>query len=256
MVKNNFTLNDYKELLSYFKKTHRFMTFSEYFNHPEEKKTILLRHDIDISLEKANEMATIESLNSVKATYFILFSSPFYNVFDKESIDILKNIKTLGHEIGLHYDVDLIQQVKGDTYSFLQAQAILLNEIIGDEVFSIAMHNPSISGDDIFTNTKFINAYDDIFIKDMAYYSDSCGAWRNNFIKCFQNNTFPQKIQLAIHPIHYRENELSRWDNLKETSTHKINDIKNQIGMIEEIWRNHSGVKEHEQRLLSIKKNN
>lgn len=78
--------------------------FSNYVNCHEFDKTIIMRHDVDMSLNKALEFAKLEYDNNIKSTYFVLISTNFYNVFSKESRDILNEIRALGHDIGLHFD--------------------------------------------------------------------------------------------------------------------------------------------------------
>ena len=149
-MKQNFTLESYQELLRYFKQTHNFTLFKDY-NEADERKTVLLRHDIDYSLKHAYEVAKLEAEMGIKSTYFLLFSSPFYNMLDEENIALAKEISKLGHEIGLHYDVTVMS--KGNhknPQSLFDAEVKLLSILIDGQVESIAMHNPSISGEDIF----------------------------------------------------------------------------------------------------------
>lgn len=79
-------------------------SFADYLNYSNFNKAVILRHDVDFSLEKALEMAEIEKKEEVQSTYFILLSTNFYNIFSKESCDIIKKIQSLGHNIGLHFD--------------------------------------------------------------------------------------------------------------------------------------------------------
>ena len=255
-MKNNFTLNDYIELLQYFNKTHEFITFSEYEKKSATNAIILLRHDIDFSLEKALSMAIIEAELGIKSTYFILFSSPFYNVLDDDNIEIVGKIKELGHEIGLHYDVSIIARGnKKSPLSLLNAQVNILKELTGNQISSIAMHNPSTSGKDIFRHTNYINSYDDKFLKGMAYFSDSCMAWRNDFIKSMELNNFPSKIQLVIHPFVWSEIELNRWDKLDQFVTIKIQEMENKGELTGKLWKNHTGVIEHDLRNSNMENN-
>ena len=251
-MKNNFTILNYSELLKYFKKTHNFVLFKEYENSNEDN-IILLRHDIDFSLKHALTIAELESSLGIKSTYFLLFSSPFYNILDSENIEIAKKLISLGHEVGLHYDVNVFLQGNAkDPNPLFHAQIEMLSVLIDMPVTSIAMHNPSISGEDLFRNTEYINVYDKSFVKDIAYFSDSCMAWRNNFIDHLENNTFPKKFQFLIHPILWTEKELDRYVKLDEFLQSKNEENNKEIEFTKNLWRNHSGVIEHEQRIHGI----
>jgi hypothetical protein len=249
-MKNNFTLEDYAVLLKYFSKNHDYTTFSEYQKKSTHDPIILLRHDIDFSTEQGLKMAKIEADLGIKSTFFLLFSSPFYNLLDDDNIHIVRQIRELGHEIGLHYDVSIIEKGnKRDPLSLLNAQASILGELSGCNISSIAMHNPSISGNDIFRNTDYMNVYDDKFVKNMAYFSDSCMAWRNDFIEHLALNNFPSRIQLLIHPILWSEKELNRWDKLDEFILMKIKVMENTGEMVKGMWKKHSGVIENDSRI-------
>ena len=49
-------------------------------------------------------MAKIENELGISTTYFFQVHSEFYNILERYSSDILLEIKTLGHHIGLHFD--------------------------------------------------------------------------------------------------------------------------------------------------------
>lgn len=252
MMKNNFTLKNYTELLQRLGKNHEYITFSEYGNKSANDAIILLRHDLDYSLKHALKMAILEADLGIKSTYFFLFSSSFYNILDEVNIQIATQIRKLGHEIGLHYDVGVIEKGnKKAPLSLLHAQANILGNITDSRILSITMHNPSTAGNDIFRNANYVNAYEDKFVKGMAYFSDSCMSWRNRFIEHLKLNNFPPKMQLLIHPIMWSVKELNRWDKLDDLILANIKEMKNKGEIIKELWRNHAGVIEHDSRILN-----
>ena len=66
------------------------------YNNDFKEKTVILRHDIDFSLEKALDIAKLENQLGVFSTFFILLSTDFYNINSIKSLEILKNIIRLG----------------------------------------------------------------------------------------------------------------------------------------------------------------
>ena len=70
----------------------------------KKKKFTLWRHDIDLSVHRAYSLAKIEKNFCIKATYFFLLGSKFYNIFEKDIKDLILKIISLGHRIGLHFD--------------------------------------------------------------------------------------------------------------------------------------------------------
>ena len=66
--KSYFSIKEYKKLIKFFKSLgYNFVFFSKNI---KKNKNILLRHDVDIDILKAYEMAKIENKLNIKSTYF------------------------------------------------------------------------------------------------------------------------------------------------------------------------------------------
>ena len=102
-----FSLEGYSQLLSAFKdRGYSFCGFEEIDSHlAEGHPFVVLRHDIDMSLRPALEIARIEYEQGVQATYFVLLRSPFYNVFSRSNAEIMSQIHHYGHQIATHIDL-------------------------------------------------------------------------------------------------------------------------------------------------------
>ena len=66
---------------------------------------VILRHDVDVSAEKALRMAKLERKVGVKSTYYFRYPKTF-------NPKIMKEIESMGHEVGYHYEV--LDKAKGD----------------------------------------------------------------------------------------------------------------------------------------------
>lgn len=97
-----FTYAEYGKMLSILKK-HNYR-ICDYHAHSKYDKAAVLRHDIDMDIQRAVEMARLEAELGVRATYFVLISSDFYNVFSARNTAGLREITALGHSVGLHFD--------------------------------------------------------------------------------------------------------------------------------------------------------
>jgi len=64
--------------------------------------TVLLRHDVDLSLDAALRMAELEAEAGAVATYFLMTRSVFYNLASSEGEAALARLRELGHRVGLH----------------------------------------------------------------------------------------------------------------------------------------------------------
>jgi len=73
-----------------------------HFDHEPESGEIFLRHDVDLSLAAAVQMAELEAARGVSATYFLMTRSVFYNLESREGEETLQRLRDLGHRVGLH----------------------------------------------------------------------------------------------------------------------------------------------------------
>ncbi len=188
---------------------------ASYLDHEQYNKVFILRHDIDCSLEKALQMANIEKDLEVKATYFALVSTGFYNILSKSSNELLKQITCLGHEIGLHFDEKRYQiESVRDLERYIEYEKNILEGSLGKTVQAISMHRPSEWI--LKSNHQFkglINTYSKEFFFDYKYLSDSRMHWREDIIGIIQKGEY-ERLHILTHPFWYSEDS---------------NDIKNRL---------------------------
>lgn len=94
-----FTLDHYRELLAAARAGgYRF----SFFDREPEPGDLLLRHDVDLSLQAAVELAELEAELGVAATYFLMTRSEFYNLDAPSGEAAIARLRALGHRVGLH----------------------------------------------------------------------------------------------------------------------------------------------------------
>ena len=94
-----FDLDHYAELLDAAKTGgYRFA----FFDREPAPGDLLLRHDVDLSLEAALRLAELETEAGAQATYFLMTQSVFYNLGSPEGERALARLRELGHRVGLH----------------------------------------------------------------------------------------------------------------------------------------------------------
>lgn len=131
-----FTYESYKNMILNLKENN--YEIVDYRNYKAKEKTVILRHGVDFSLEKALKMAELESGLNVSAIYFVLLSTDFYNIASKKSIEIIKKIISLGGIIGLHFDEQKYQvKTKEDLTEYVKYEADILSKIIGEKINGI-----------------------------------------------------------------------------------------------------------------------
>ena len=186
-------------------------------------KKIISRHDIDMCVSSALKIARVEAKMKVKSIFFVLITTPLYNIHDESVKDSLMEILELGHSIGLHFDASL-SKTQDDGHNRCTYECSLLERALNCSISVISFHRPS----NFFINMpeKFIgklHTYQPEFTKNIGYCSDSRGEWRFGYPT---SNSFVKKsmpIQLLTHPIWWAKSN----DFVQEKIDSLISDIVN-----------------------------
>jgi hypothetical protein len=206
---SDFTLSNYQRIISLAKDTYTFSTFPDY---DITSKFILLRHDVDYSVHRALKMARIEHQEGVKATYYLLLHSEFYNLFEKEISELVKEIISLGHDIGLHFDSHFYEIENEDQLeSKLTFEKNILENLFSIQIRSFCFH---ITSDFTINCNKqiyagMINAYSLFFQKEIGYCSDSNGYWRFKRLEDIVIDKTYNHLQINTHPAWWQDEVLS-----------------------------------------------
>ena len=179
----------------------------------EKDVGFFFRHDVDISLKKAVEMAEFESKNGIKSTYYILLSSPYYNALEAENLQRIRTLRELGMGIGLHYDNSIKVQDANQCCSEIIIQLGMLQHHIGElEEKSVTFHKP-LRGVDINGETvnllNLSNIYSPNFDRRFKYISDSGHNWRENPYDIINTNDM---VHINTHPEWYNNEEMDMED--------------------------------------------
>ena len=202
----DFTLKSYVKLLRYLGQIYAIVPFCKLPN--KDIPYLILRHDIDISFPAALKMAQMERDLNIKSTYFVLFSSAFYNVLEGDNVDILKQISKLGHEIGLHYYPAQYRRYNQNPMKTLKIEIQLLEHLLGKKIYSIARHGPW-DRDPFAGIKKYINA-NHPYLRADVFIHESDRAWTpfQGLINLL--NSPPKRAQLLIHPGNWQEDKIDR----------------------------------------------
>lgn len=80
------------------------------FDAPPEPGVVILRHDVDLSLDGALAVAEAEAEEGAWSTWFLMTRSVFYNLASKEGVAAIERLRALGHRVAHHAvwpDLDL-----------------------------------------------------------------------------------------------------------------------------------------------------
>jgi hypothetical protein len=95
----DFSLGHYRELLEAAKAAgYRFVGFDR----PPAAGDLILRHDVDLSLDAALRLAEVEADAGATSTWFLMTRSVFYNLDSSEGERALARLRELGHRVAHH----------------------------------------------------------------------------------------------------------------------------------------------------------
>lgn len=224
----DFTHRAYCELLEYIKGLGRriipFRDIPLLHEAPEGVPYVILRHDVDFSVSKAEEIAELDHQAGVQSTFFVLLTTPYYNPLDEANLKILSRIIAMGHEIGLHYDCSGFDALAFDEqYRRIQTLAACLGSHLGIEVRALAQHKPAASA--VHPDFPgYVDSYSPAFFKDIAYISDSRMLFRVKDVYAFFREH--PRCQAVFHPIWWHAQPKTRaqiFEELKSQFAQQFN---------------------------------
>ena len=184
--------------------------FSEIISKADAKKNIcrfdlpaqnacFLRHDIDFSLIDAQEISKIESKQNIVSNFFIMVSSPIYNIYSQKSKMILKELISAGHLVGLHFDPSVY--TSSELVKCAQLEIDILENVIENEIKAVSIHNPSVHGN-FLEIPNYINVYSQQYFNQKNYLSDSAYDFKVDPLKFIEESN-SDSIQILLHPLYY-----------------------------------------------------
>ena len=196
----DFTRAHYRQLLCAAKDAYQFATYDSV---PWGTRFILWRHDLDFSINRAADLARIESEEGVISTYFVNPHSEFYNPFDVHQAQLIKYILGLGHRLGLHFDASFHNiQSEEQLNCKVAHEASWLEESFESGVDAFSFHNPGPKDLQYSADHygSLINCYSHRFKSDVPYCSDSNGYWRFRRLHDVLTEAKDPCLQVLTHP--------------------------------------------------------
>lgn len=215
-----FSFDDYREIIRIIKATGRQTGYKEAL---QRDSFILMRHDVEYSVERAYALSKVEQSMDFTSAYFFQWTNNSYNILSRRNMDIIKDMHERGHCIGLHFalngmtDMELIRRQ-------IVKEINILQEMFGFEIDTFSIHRPS--KDVLRENIKLpgiLNAYQDEFFTfaenvsaqtplQVKYMSDANHIWRYGYPD-EANITGYDKVQILTHPFAWSRKGYDNRDN-------------------------------------------
>ncbi len=178
----DFTEDNYRKLIRLAKSMNTFCDFEDALKLPNG---IIMRHDIDFSVNRAAALSQIENEEQIFATYFVHLHSETYSVLEKATIRKLEKIIINGGKIGLHFEPAFYDNLTFGNKELLEEkiryEKSILENILNIPIKVMSFHNPDVGGKWHMTDDRTlggcINVYGAYFRNNYKYCSDSNGYW-------------------------------------------------------------------------------
>jgi hypothetical protein len=180
--------------------------------HDDGCRRFYLRHDVDISPNCARTLGHIAADMGVHSNFFFQLNADTYNVFSQGILEIIADLRNLGHCVGLHIDENLIGADENKVCHTLR----WFSECCAPVDNVVSFHRPSeaVLGRDF---AGFASGYGSGVWGGDRYLSDSRRSWdfRSYLDDWLASQRSP--IQLLLHPEwwHPHETAEAMWEDLR-----------------------------------------
>lgn len=201
----DFTLAHYREILTAITSSHATFSFAEAVPLGRDLLTherfVLMRHDVELSLEAALVLGEADHAAGIRSTFFLQFGAD-YNLFDPDSAGIVRRLLDLGHDLGLHYDIGLLEQSGTDPAVVARRMIDLMETFWSTKVYAASPHLAMRSGRTLRI-PGVVDAYDPLYFSEIKYLSDSTQVWREGVVTNLLERY--HRIQLLTHEYHWSD---------------------------------------------------
>ena len=182
---DNFTFAYYKLIFQKaLENGYQIITLKEFFldEYKRNEKIIVNRIDVDVKIDRLKKIYEIFRELGVKATIFVRLHAPNYNLLSIGNINIIKDLISIGCEIGLHTELeDVGEYCKIDKKELLKKEIELFEILFGIKVYGTASHGDMTHYNNLnFWKTNkpedfglIYEAYDKKLWNNCRYVSDS-----------------------------------------------------------------------------------
>lgn len=215
-----FSYDDYKEIIRIIKSTGR---YTDYKHAIDRDKFVIMRHDVEYSVERAYDLAKVEESMDFTSTFFFQWTNNSYNLLSRRNMDMIRDMHERGQTIGLHYALNGLTDMAQARKQIVK-EMDMLSEMCGFKIDTFSVHRPS--KDILRENIKLpgiLNAYQDEFFTfaeevnentpvAVKYLSDANHIWRYGYPD-EANITGHDKVQILVHPFAWHKNGYDNFNN-------------------------------------------
>jgi len=161
------------------------------------KNTLLIRHDVDFSVDFAHELALFESELGIRSTYFFMLTSNMYNLVSSKNQRLVRSIIKLGHKVSIHFDPTAHENLES-----FESEKRFFENIFDVEIDIVSVHRPgSFLDNNNVALCGIPQTYSDAYFCNMKYLSDSGGRDVVPLVYEYLDAGRSQGLHLLTHPV-------------------------------------------------------
>jgi hypothetical protein len=232
-MKRAFSFDYYNEIIDVIKKSGKSHTFDEIDKNTD--KFVIMRHDVEFSVERAYNLAAFENTKNFHSSYFFQLTNNTYNLLSRKNRDLVLEIITMGHNVGLHFHLNGMSDIN-KIKEQIKNEIKIMGLMLGRKIDSFSIHRPTT---DVLRDTirleGIINAYDDLFFcftenvtanpPKIKYLSDAKHQWNYGLEPNEETINKYDKIQILIHPYSWTKNGYDNAGNFKTLISEKNQEL-------------------------------
>ena len=104
-----FSYNDYREIVRIIQSTGRQASYKEALT---KDSFIIMRHDVEYSVDRAYALAKVESSMDFTSAWFFQWTNNSYNLLSRKNRDLICDMHERGQNIGLHFALNGITDMQ------------------------------------------------------------------------------------------------------------------------------------------------
>ena len=252
-----FSYEDYSRIVNIIKDSKRQKTYLEAINSDD---FIIMRHDVEYSVERAYRLSRLEDKLDFKSTYYFQWTNNTYNLLSKINLEMIHEMHKEGHEIGLHYALNGLTDMQ-EIRRRIKMEIKALSELLEFDITSFSVHRPTkeILRENICL-PNVINAYQSEFftfaeeVSDLnnvkvKYMSDANHKW-NYGIPNEESILGNKKVQILTHPYTWTEKGYDNEGNFVTLINEKIKEL---VDSIDSECKHFAGVRDNVEKKIFLK---
>lgn len=215
-----FSYDDYRQIIRLIQETGNGMGYEEAL---DADRFVIMRHDVEYSVERAYALAKVEREMGFTSTWFFQWTNNSYNILSRRNQERIRKIREMGHHVGLHFALNGLTDME-EVRRQIEKEIRILSEMFGFPITQFSIHRPS--KEVLRENIKLpgvLNAYQDDFFTfaeevgegtalKVKYMSDANHIWRYGYPD--RENVFGHdKMQILTHPFAWTEKGYDNRDN-------------------------------------------